>query len=207
MKYKEPLKENVFARFDDDTAWALGLITADGSYNISRPNELTLYNTDYELIEKFRKIFNTNKKIYEHKTNRIGNKKVWRLNLSSEQMMKDLKALNAYGNKEERNPFPLVPDIFKWAFIKGLYDGDGNFYKGTTSIAGKKDIIKFVYYWICQQIDKSPNKIYQSSSSDSTFSFQISKRDSKLVWNELLKDCAVVYDSKKVKKVIDYFRD
>jgi len=195
--YKKRLNENVFEKWDDPQAWALGLLTADGSFNKARPNEFVLYNTDYELLKAYRNVFNANKDIYNHKTNRIGNKTGYRLSLSNPKIMERLKALNAVGIKGVRNPFPLVPDNYKWSFIKGVFDGDGNFYKGTVSIAGRKEFIKYIYYWICQEIDKQPNKIYQSHSSKKTYSFQISKNDSIKVFKKIDNATKETFDSDK----------
>lgn len=204
MGTKIPLDKDVFKEMNNKKAWALGLLTADGSFNKARPYEFTIYSTDYSMLKYFRKVFGTKKKIYDHKTERLGDKKVGRLILSSPEIIKDLKRLNAHGTKEERNPFPLVPDKYKWSFVKGLYDGDGNFYKGSISIAGKKKLIKYVYYWICQRINKYPNKIYQSSSSDKTYYFQISKTDAEKVLKLMDKNTGGTYNSPKYKKWKEY---
>ena len=66
------LNENIFDKWSNKNSWALGLITADGSFNKSRPKEVTIYNSEKEMIEFYRDIFGSEKKIYEHKT-----KKVW----------------------------------------------------------------------------------------------------------------------------------
>lgn len=208
-RYKENIEqhkfnENIFNNWSKKNSWLLGLITADGTFN---RNNVTLYNTDKEMLKEFKKILGTQNKISEHITNRLGNKKVWRTGVSSENFIKDLKALNAHGDKDQRNPFPLVPDIYKWSFIKGLFDGDGNIYKGIISIAGRMPMIKFVYYWICQQIDKKPNKIYQSSNSDKTYYFQISPGDAIEVVDYIRLNAEGTYNSKKIKEVLDYYEN
>ena len=202
-RYNEGIKlflidEDVFGDWTYKNSWVLGFMTADGSYSESKPKEFVVYNTDLELIKNFRDVFKTRKKIYDIKNEtRIGNKPVYRLQIWNEKIINFLKSINACGNKDERNPFPIIPDQYKWSFIKGLFDGDGNIYKGTFSIAGRKELIKFVYYWMCHQINKFPNKIYTHSATDITKYFQFCPSDSNKIFELIEENSNETYDSQK----------
>jgi hypothetical protein len=108
--------------------------------------------------------------------------------------------INVIGDKDLRNPFGFVPEEYKWSFIKGLFDGDGNVYKGMVSIAGRYPLISEVYTWICSQINKEPNKIYNSTGTSKTVYFQLSKKDAYLVYYKIKKHSHGTYDSYKFKK-------
>ena len=53
---REPINKLVFDDWKKTKAWALGLLTADGSFSKARPNDFILYNTDYELLEYVKEI-------------------------------------------------------------------------------------------------------------------------------------------------------
>lgn len=198
------LNENLFDNWTYQNSWLIGLITADGSFD--KRGDIILYNTNKNLLKEFKKIMETRNKINtSQKGDRYGSKKVWRLAVNSDKLIKFFKSINGYGIKQQRNPFPLIPDKYKWSFIKGLFDGDGNFYKGTMSIAGRKQLIKVVYYWICRQINKFPNKIYQSTISDKTYYFQLHKSDTVKVAAQIEENTNKTFNSEKYLKLIDFY--
>ena len=206
-RYKDNIKlikfnEDLFEKLDNKNSWLLGLITADGTF---KGNNVTLYNSEKGLLQEFKAIFETDNKINNHVADRFGDKKVWRLGVSGEKVIDDLKSLNAYGNKNKRNPFPIIPDQYKWAFIKGLFDGDGNFYKGSFSIAGREELIKFVYYWMCHQIKKQPNKIYTHSTNKITKYFQFSPKDADKIFELIEQNSQGTYNSEKYMKWKRYY--
>lgn len=175
------LNENIFDEWTHENCWILGLLTADGSIGSnSRPHEFKLYSTDYDLVKAVKDVFESEKQIYStsNTKGRLGKKTVYYLMLSSPKICKFFKEVKVYGDKDNRNPFQYIPDKYKWSFIKGLLDGDGNVYKNKMSIAGRADLITDVYYWICKKLNRDPNKIYQSTSSEKTVYFLLSESDS-----------------------------
>jgi len=207
-RYKEgieqiKLNENIFDEWTNRNVWLIGFITADGSFN--KGNNITIYNSEKQLVKEFKDIFQSQNEITESKSERLGNKQIWRTAISSNKIANFMKSINAYGNKNKRNPFPLIPDKYKWSFIKGLFDGDGNIYKGTFSIAGRETLIKYVYYWICQQIEKFPNKVYQSNASNKTYYFQIAPGDAIEVCELMQKNTLGTINSKKFIKLKNYY--
>jgi len=199
------LNENLFNEWTEQNTWLLGLLTADGSFGKNR-NSIVLYNTNKNLLKQFKNIIQTKNEINEHiNKSRLGNKKVWRLRVENYKIASFLKSINGFGDKDHRNPFSNIPDKYKWSFVKGLYDGDGNFYKGSLSIAGREGLIKEVYYWICKQIDKNPNKIYQSTITNKTYYFQISHKDTEKVVDLIEKNTRGTYKSCKYNDMYQYF--
>lgn len=200
------LNHDTFDHWTEKNAWALGLITADGSLGgKARPQEFKLYGTDMELLEAVKEVFQSDKAVFVNQNikGRIGKKPVGSLFLSSPKMMAFFRSINAVGDKDARNPFSFVPDQYKWAFIKGLFDGDGNGYKGQFSIAGRKNIIHEIYQWICQQIGKSPNKIHNCTSTNRTFYFQMGRTDSKKIFELIERWANGTYNSEKYRKLAE----
>lgn len=190
----------VFDEWTRRNCWALGLLTADGTFGKkARPNQFNIYSTEISMLEAVKKVFESDKRIYINQgvKGRLGKKPVGQLAMSNPTIAKFLKSINAWGDKDERNPFPNVPDQFKWSFIKGLFDGDGNCYKGHFSIAGRLHLIEEVYNWICNQIEKTPNKIYTTTSSSRTVYFQLSKGDAEKVLRKIEQHSPDTYNSEK----------
>jgi len=197
------INHDTFDFWTRNNAWVLGLLTADGSIGgKARPQEFKLYSTDLELLEAVKSVFQSEKKIYVNQgvKGRLGKKPVGSLFISSNKMMNFFREINAVGNKDIRNPFPFIPDEYKWSFIKGLFDGDGNGYKGHFAIAGRELLIEQVYHWICRQIGKKPNKLYKSTSTNKTVYFQMGKADSAIVLAFIEKEAAGTYSSEKYKR-------
>ncbi|MED5050614.1 LAGLIDADG family homing endonuclease [Anoxybacillus rupiensis] len=202
------INENTFDNWTYKNSWILGLMTSDGTFGKrSHPTQFGIYSTDLELLEAVKSVFESDKKIFvnEGVKGRKGKKPVGLLALSHPRIANFLKEIKAWGNKEQRNPFPNIPDEYKWSFVKGLFDGDGNFYRGMISIAGRRHLIEQVYEWICKQINKKPNKLYKSSSTNVTVYFQLCKGDSEKVYRLMEKYSLGTYNSTKYKKMQAYF--
>lgn len=202
------MNHDVFEHWNHRNSWALGLLIADGSFGKNaRPHEFKLYSTNFSLLSAFRDVFETNKKITFTKNakGRLGKKPVGYFVLSSPKIISFLKSINAHGPKEERNPFEQIPDEYKWSFVKGLFDGDGNFYKGQLSISGREHLITEVYFWICGEIGKEPNKVHRSTSSEKTFYFTFSKSDTMKIYNMFEEKSPGTYISEKYQELIFSF--
>ena len=203
-----PLNHNLYDTWTIHNAWVLGLLTSDGSFGkIARPQEFKLYSTDFELLNAFRSVLDTEKKITvsTHTTGRMGKKPVGYMILSSPQIINFLKSINGHGEKDLRNPFNFIPEEYRWAFIKGLFDGDGCVYKSQFIIAGRINLITEIYAWLCQKIEKKPNKLYKSTGTDKTVFFQMGKADSQKVMLEIQENASGTYDSAKFLKLCESF--
>lgn len=207
-KLASNINHETFNKWTYKNAWALGLVTADGSSgNKHKPRQFVLYSTELEILEAVKDVFESDKKVFVNQgvKGRLGKKPVGTLAISSPVISDFLKSINAWGNKDERNPFPYVPDEYKWSFIKGVFDGDGNVYKGHFAIAGREHMIQEIYDWICKQIDKGPNKLYKSTGTNKTVYFQMAKSDSERVYHLMEKHSEGTYNSEKYKKLQAFY--
>lgn len=207
MPIKSTIDEDTYKDWTYENTWALGLLTADGSFpGKSRPHEWVLYNTDIEMLEIYKDIFKSNKKIQltgkDQNPARMGIKPVGRLALSNPKICNFLKSINLYGNKDLRNPFSNIPEDYKFSFIKGYFDGDGNLYRNSLSIAGRKLLIEDIYFWICDKMKRHPNKIYSCAKTDKTFYFSLSKGDTIKLRDLIERNTAFTYNSQKYKKLL-----
>lgn len=192
------IKHDLFDELNKDNIWLLGLLTADGSFGgKSKPLVIQLYNTNKGLIIKFKELSNCSKEPYERVglKGQLGRKVVYHLSISSLQIINRLKELNAFGNKDQRNPFNNIPEHLKWPFIRGLFDGDGNTYfdrrqkRFNFNIAGRRHLIQDVYEWICKDLEIRQNKLYKCSGTDKTVYFTISPRPiAKEIYKKMYQD-------------------
>lgn len=204
MGTKTNVNHNLFKELDYKSSWLLGLLTADGSFGgKTHPNLFQIYSTEKGLIDEFQSMTGTLRKITERQglKGQLGKKIVYQLQANSVTVIERMKELNAWGDKDTRNPFANIPDQYKWSFIKGLFDGDGNCYKGHFSIAGRKQLTTEVYHWICKQLEKEPNKLYQSTASKKTIYFQMGKKDAGKVLIFMEEHAKGTYNSEKYNKL------
>jgi hypothetical protein len=127
FKYK---KDNEFFNIIDsnDKAYTLGWIASDGHIRRKRFT-IKIADKDSYVLEYFSKLFSNGKIPIHHKTY---DEKVWGiLDVSSMKMTKCLiKHLKIdFGPKDFTVSFPsLADDKLTWAFIRGLFEGDGSIY-------------------------------------------------------------------------------
>lgn len=101
--------------------------------NSGNSRYIQFVSTDYNLLEKVRRVMNSKHKIY---LKRKGNNK-WRnlylLEIGSKEMYNDLLNLSLMPKKEDRLRLPKIPEEYLSHFIRGYFDGDGcisyGFYK------------------------------------------------------------------------------
>ena len=138
MGRKYQVNDNFFNSIDNqDKAWLLGLLYADGCVYDDGVIKIDLTVSDRELLEKIKKLidceyeikqygegkkkFTTNNKIYDCKD-------MCRLSWRSKQMKEDLEKLGCCHNKTYILKFPteeIIPNEFIKDFIRGYMDGDG----------------------------------------------------------------------------------
>jgi hypothetical protein len=116
-----------FKRWSNNMAYILGFIYADGCVedNDSRLN-IRLQYDDIELLEKIKKELCYTGKVTKYNS-KIGDKKYksCKLQISSIDMISDLKKLGLTSNKSLVLQFPNVPKEYIIDFIRGYFDGDG----------------------------------------------------------------------------------
>jgi DNA-binding transcriptional regulator WhiA len=117
-----------FKKWSSNMAYILGFIYADGCIedNDSRLNIRLQYN-DIELLEKIKKELRYTGAIIKY-ISKIGDKeyKSCKLQISSIDIVNDLKKLGVVSNKSLVLQFPDIPQEYVIDFIRGYFDGDGS---------------------------------------------------------------------------------
>jgi hypothetical protein len=117
-----------FKKWSNNMTYILGFIYADGCIedNDSRLN-IRLQRDDIELLEKIKVELQYTGIITKYDS-KIGNKKYksCKLQISSIDMISDLKKLGVISNKSLVLQFPNVPKEYIIDFIRGYFDGDGS---------------------------------------------------------------------------------
>jgi len=145
-------RENYFETIDsDDKAYWLGFIWADAYLN-KNSLELEIHTKDKEHLLSFQEDLMDNHLIYERQRNKTSSV---RLTLGSQKLVSDLKSLG-YKSKE----VPNISHDFEYAFIRGLFDGDGSVgvysgYKGSErywlELLGKEKLL----IWVSDRLYKT----------------------------------------------------
>ena len=115
--------EGFFKTWSPRMAYYLGFIVTDG--HVDYPNglvEIMISNEDKEILNGIAS------SLGGISPKPINNS--LRLRWRSKKMLEDLKKLKATGLKESRTTYKIVPEAYKWDFLRGMFDADGNNYKG-----------------------------------------------------------------------------
>jgi len=112
-------------------AYILGFFSADGylTHNKRGANFWSIQITDKELLECIRKVVGSEHKISE-KIGKGNEKTLYRLQIGSKEMCKDLSKLGMFVRKTDSMSVPNVPAKYFSDFVRGYFDGDGNVWVG-----------------------------------------------------------------------------
>jgi len=109
-------------------AYVLRFFTADGCMikNKRGAHFIEFQITDGGLLGKIKKLFESNLKITERKSDSNDWKKRYRLQIGSKKMFGDLLNLGITPNKSKSIELPKIPNKYFCHFVRGYFDGDGN---------------------------------------------------------------------------------
>lgn len=132
MKY--PVREDFFDEWSPEMAYVLGFITADGNIRTKRRVlEITLKDTDVEILEYIRNLLSPTRPITRHATfDKRRNKHYHKVRLSfySGKIVRSLLKLGLCDNKTGKEIVPSnLPKQFASCYIRGVFDGDGHVMK------------------------------------------------------------------------------
>ena len=123
-------------------AYVLGFLFADG--NIIHTQRGTWFwsiqITDKEILEKIKKKMGSSHQLSERKK-KPGHKQLYRLQIGSKDMCKDLLALGLTERKSKTILFPEIPLEFFPDFLRGYFDGDGGVWIGPKNKRNNKTFI------------------------------------------------------------------
>ena len=147
MKRKYNVNDNFFDKIDSEQqAYLLGFFIADGSFNLgercknSYRFQIGLQDTDEEIIKLYQKFIcpDVEIKTTNYQKGAKNRKPVKLIRWTSTYMAEVLiNNYNIIPNKTKdlnfEFPFELIPKKYLWDFIRGFFDGDGQFsYNETT---------------------------------------------------------------------------
>lgn len=118
---KANINSTIFSKIDnEDKAYWLGFIYADGYVSCNSKFELSLAIKDLIHLEKFKKFIQFEGNIYiDHKVGRC------RLLFQDSEIVKDLKRIGCTNKKSLTLTFPEIESSLIHHFIRGYFDGDG----------------------------------------------------------------------------------
>lgn len=115
--------ERFFKSWNSTMAYYLGFIVTDGHVDYKNGLvEIMIGKEDKEILNGLAKALGG------VSVKPINNSV--RLRWRSKVMLEDLKSLGATGLKETRTTYQKVPSNYTWDFLRGMFDADGNNYKG-----------------------------------------------------------------------------
>lgn len=128
QRTKASVNVDFFKRWSPEMAYVLGYFAADGCMCINPRGSkyVSFSSTDYEILEKVKRILESRHKISIKKSNNKNWKPSFVLQIGSREMYNDLIQLGFMPNKEFRLKLPQMPKKYIRHFIRGYFDGDGS---------------------------------------------------------------------------------
>jgi len=197
---------NYFEKIDNKRkAYFLGLLYADGC-NTRTGFAISLVEQDKYILELLKKDmkFSGNLNFLIKRSETQNNQ--FRLSLTGQKISKDLEKLGLFPKKSLILEFPTkeqVPENFIHHFIRGYFDGDGSVWKGKLSIGltitSTKNFNERVLEVLkCLKIRIPP--IYILKNKKTSNICWGSKKDIKIIYEWLYKDCEDLYLKRKKEK-------
>jgi len=124
-KYNSKYHINIdfFKQWNEGMAYVLGFIFGDGSIRIRKEgSDLTIKSKDRALLKSINEVMDSNYVI--HKIN--GNRKLYRLTISRQEIVNDLLKLGVIPNKSLIMQFPIIQEVNLFHFVRGYFDADGH---------------------------------------------------------------------------------
>lgn len=108
-------------------SYILGFFAADGSMlkNNRGACFIEFKICDLDLLEKIREALRSNHKISKIISNNKKWKNIYRLQIGSKDIFKDLEKIGFSQAKTKNLNFPTIPNEYLSDFIRGYFDGDG----------------------------------------------------------------------------------
>jgi hypothetical protein len=129
------LNSDYFSKVDsDEKAYIVGFIFADGCIRKTRPGfTIAQHPDDLYILQQIQTLLGTTTKI------QISKQPLAVLYVNNKKMRNDLIRLGCLPQKSLNGGIPKIPKKFRYAFIRGVFDGDGSIY------SRKKPHLRFVF--------------------------------------------------------------
>lgn len=118
------INSDFFKYWNDEMAYILGYIFADGSVRIRKSGmELSIKSKDFEILETMNNKMKSNYRISKES---IETGEIFRLSIYRSEIVKDLIKFGVIPRKTLIMTLPDIPENFFFHFIRGYFDGDGH---------------------------------------------------------------------------------
>jgi hypothetical protein len=136
---QKQINHETFTDFNDETAYLLGFIFADGFLGFHKNtglNYLRIYSKHRYKIENIKQILQSKTEIVhirEKMNGTIKQGELFYLHVGNQEIIEDLIDLGMVERKNDKIQFPYLPSNLLPHFIRGLWSGKGSIsmYKGT----------------------------------------------------------------------------
>ncbi len=197
------LNYNFFSEWNENVAYIIGLIAADGhlryhsSKNNSNSLELELSASDIDILNKICSLLETNKPLIYNKV-----KNTYKLSISNVKIIEDLISKGIpYKNKTTSICFPTnMPTKYNKDYIRGIMDGDGSIYTERSNnrlhlqFLGSKSMISSIQKFI--PIDITDLTIIDLYDSHSCYKLSVSGKRALEILTWLYKDSNLYFQRK-----------
>lgn len=204
--------QTIFQKIDDEIkAYALGLITADGSVGRNYMISIVLTKSDSYLLEEIneRLLGGTGTLLDTHTED--GDRSRMRLSFCGKALCEQLKPHGVVPRKTYtlKELSGLVPKELYHHYIRGLYDGDGACVRSGGRIrigysAGQKEFVQSYKHFLMSELDLNNNKIHNTGGCWQIF--WGAKKDLTAFYNYIYKDATIFLGRKKVK-LLNFLED
>lgn len=211
---KFEVDHSYFKNIDDEhKAYWWGFICADGYLTCGNKVCIALAECDIEHLKKFAHDINTDYSIKTYKKS-IG-KNYSRIQITSDEMYKDLKCLGVIEHKSLKLAAPEIEDIdLKRHFIRGYYDGDGSisyykvnyWYAYKFKITGTTSMLNFIKDFIENNTKIKVGAFYKRRKNDTdNYSFDIGGNIQVVKLLELLYYNSTIYLDRKYERYMTLY--
>jgi len=200
-KQRKKVNEDFFKKWTKSMAYVLGYFAADGYMYVNPRGScyIAFSSVDKSLIIKVREILESNHSIGKRSFENPNRRNVYRLQIGSKKLYKDLEEKGFFPNKTKRLTFPKIPNRFLHHFVRGYFDGDGcvnfgfsqkrgkkSYFLITKFSSGSKKFIKTLLQKIHKNSKVKGGSIYQKP--DGSWDLSLSIRDSLNLFKFMHKD-------------------
>jgi hypothetical protein len=211
-KIKYSFDENYFENINTkDKAYFLGLLYADGGISHNRMSITLQKQDDYILNIFFKKLNCVGNIGFRHSKNEGFENEYTTFGVSSKKIISDLKIIGCGESKSFKIRFPhnLDNKLF-WSFLRGVFDGDGNFYYQKSRNKTNWSIISNLSF--CQDLQAQLLKrgmisnIYQNKNKHKDIAEirVFAHADIKKIFHYMYENCDNLYLTRKYDKFIEF---
>lgn len=201
---KANINSSIFSKIDnEEKAYWLGFIFADGYVSKVSNFELSLALKDIDHLKEFKKFLKFEGNIYID--NKVGR---CRLQFQDYKVVNDLKSIGCVNNKSLILKFPNINNNLIHHFIRGYFDGDGHINKSnkpiSVSIIGTYSFIEKIH----DILDLSKDNIKHRDTKHSKYVFtnQLSGQNARNFCKYIYKDSTIFLRRKHDRFIKHYQR-